>query len=110
MRLSFTSRLSIFYFIIAIGMAVLTYDTYKISKQNIKDHQWVSQTHDVLLTLTRVRALTKDNALYSSQYIITGDTNLLRVINYQKNIIYDRVDDLLSMTKDNIKQQKKYSY
>lgn len=105
MRLSFTRKLVLFYTIIMTGLVVIAILAYRNIQVNTTNNEMVNHSYTVLRKLTRVRGLSKDNALHGGNYVITNDKKLLQYIHDEKDTIQRLLNELITLTADNPIQQ-----
>ncbi|HLO72212.1 MAG TPA: CHASE3 domain-containing protein [Flavipsychrobacter sp.] len=105
MRLSFTRKLVLFYAIVMVGLGIIALLAYRNIKANTANNEWVNHSYLVLRKLTRVRGLSKDNALHGGNYVITKDKKLLQLIHDEKDTMQRLMNELVAMTTDNPIQQ-----
>jgi|GEM_PF-884448 len=107
MRLSFTNKLLFFYATIMAGLGIIAFLAYNNIKDNTDNNEWVNHSYTVLRKLTRVRSLSKDNALHAGNYVITGDKKLLQYIHDEKDTIQRTLNELIALTGDSPIQQER---
>lgn len=105
MKLSFTRKLVLFYAIIMVGLGIIALLAYRNIKANTANNDMVNHSYTVLRKLTRVRGLSKDNALHGGNYVITNDKKLLQLIHDEKDTIQRLMNELVALTADNPIQQ-----
>ncbi len=101
MRLSFTQKLLLFYAAIMVALSIMAYTAYRNTRENTDNNEWVNHSYNVLRKLTRVRALSKDNALHCGYYVVTNDKQLLQNIHNEKDTIQRTLAELVALTADN---------
>ncbi len=107
MKLSFTRKLVLFYAIVMLGLGIIAIAAYRNIRANTANNESVNHSYTVLRKLTRVRGLSKDNALHGGNYVITGDKKLLQLIHDEKDTIQRTLNELIALTADNPIQQQR---
>lgn len=107
MKLSFTKKLTLFYIAIVAALLLVAYLAYDYTQDNEANNRSVNHSYTVLRNVIRVRALTKDNALHGSYYIVTGNPQLLQYIHDEKDTILRTMNELIVMTADYPAQQER---
>jgi PAS domain S-box-containing protein len=88
-----------------VGLGIIALLAYRNIKANTANNEWVNHSYLVLRKLTRVRGLSKDNALHGGNYVITKDKKLLQLIHDEKDTMQRLMNELVAMTTDNPIQQ-----
>ncbi|MBN8669559.1 MAG: CHASE3 domain-containing protein [Chitinophagales bacterium] len=107
MKLSFTRKLVLFYAIVMIGLGIIAIAAYRNISVNTANNESVNHSYSVLRKLTRVRALSKDNALHGGNYVITANKQLLQYIHDEKDTMLRTLNELITLTTDNPAQQQR---
>lgn len=107
MRLSFTKKILLFYMAIVAALLLVAYLTYNYTQHNEANNNSVNHSYTVLRNVTRVRALSKDNALHGGYYVVTGNPQLLQYIHDEKDTIIRTLNELIRLTADNPAQQQR---
>jgi PAS domain S-box-containing protein len=93
--------LSIGTVIIAIGMLL----SFKAEKLFDRSVFWTEQTHNVIQETQNVLSLIKDVQIAGRGYIITGDSSFLEAVNLSRNLAFQHIQKLRTITADNSLQQ-----
>lgn len=107
MKLSFTKKLLLFYWAIVAALLLVAYLAYDYTQDNDANNKAVDHSAAILRNVTRVRALSKDNALHGGHYIVTGNKQLLQYIHDEKDTINHLLNGLINLTADNPAQQQR---
>ena len=100
-------KLSFFYVVILASSALVGYAIYKTNRQQIDSAQWVEHTRHVIAQSGKIRLLGNDVLIASRDFIITGDTGLLKPFYKAEKTIPVCISQLKHLTRDNPAQQQR---
>jgi len=104
-KISFESKLFTGFTAVILLIVVLSIFSSYYSNKRIATSQLVNHTNDVLSEAQQTLSLTQDIESGGRGYIITGDSNYLEYFTIAKDNIYNHVNKLRELTKDNTAQQ-----
>ena len=104
-RISFESKLFTGFTAVILLIVVLSIFSSYYSNKRIATSQLVNHTNNVLSEARQTLSLMKDIESGGRGYAITGDSNYLEYFTIAKDDVYNHVEKLRELTKDNTAQQ-----
>jgi PAS domain S-box-containing protein len=107
MKIPFTNRIFIFFSIIFLCVIVIAIITYKNGRTFRESSASVDHTGEVLRESEQILSLAKDLNGGGRGYVATGDSSYLEYFILSKNVIFDHVEKLRSLSDDGQEQLAK---
>lgn len=100
MKITFERRLMILFGAIFIGISLIGYEVYKNNREYIDSGLQLRRTNDILDKTVRALSQMKDIETGERGYIISHDTEYLEPFRHSRDIVFDTLNALSTLTSD----------
>jgi PAS domain S-box-containing protein len=105
MKINIRSKLFILFFIILAITGGLGYCIYKSHNNLLNSERWIKHTNEVMIQAVNIRSLSKEIQMASRDFLITGDSSLLKPLDTLQNTVFIQIAQIRGLTRDNPSQQ-----